>query len=302
MLTIDNDQVAHVLHYDTLIPAMARALTDFSRGGVTQPVRTIIPVPGREGLFGIMPAVYGDVMGAKLVTVFHANTDHGLPSHQATIVLFRSDTGQPLAAIDGRRITAMRTAAVSAVAVNLLAPKAAHTLAILGSGVQARTHAAALRAVRPIDAIRIWSPNPDHAERCARDINGIVAPTAQAAVENAEIVATVTSSATPILLGHWLDDTACVVAVGAVGPTHRELDAYALRGSVVVDSRDAAREESGDLLLAPAAVYAELGELLAGTIPPPAAGPIVFKSLGLAVEDLAAARVVYESVRALSST
>jgi ornithine cyclodeaminase/alanine dehydrogenase-like protein (mu-crystallin family) len=296
MRTIDEAQVRAVLRYDTLIPAMAEALTHLATGRASQPVRTILPIPEHAGLFGVMPAIYGDIIGAKLVTVYAANAERGLPSHQATIQIFRSSTGEPLATLDGRLITEMRTAAVSALAVNVLAPHDAHTLAILGSGVQARAHAAALRTVRPFDTIRVWSRNAAHAARCATEIGAIPAPTAEAAVRDADVVITVTNSPTPILLGTWLRDAACVVAVGAIGPTRRELDPNALRGSVIVDSREAALQESGDILLAHAPIYAELGELLTGAIPYPTRGPVVFESLGLAVEDLAAARLVYESL------
>ncbi len=297
MLTLDEARVRTVLRYDTLVPAMAAALTDLATGRATQPVRTILPVSDHAGLFALMPGIYGDIMGAKLVTVYPANTERGLPSHQATIQIFRSSTGEPLATLDGRLITEMRTAAVSALAVSVLAPPHTRTLAILGSGVQARAHAAALRSVRPIDTIRVWSRTPAHAERCAADIGATPAATPQAAVRDADIIVTVTNSPTPLLLGAWIPDTACVVAVGAVGPTRRELDGNALRGSVIVDSREAALQESGDILIAGAPIYAELGEILTGAIPRPTRGPVVFKSLGLAVEDLAAARLVYESLR-----
>lgn len=281
--------MARVLRYETLIPAMARALIEFSAGRVVQPVRTILPAP--DGLFGVMPALYDGILGAKLVTVFPGNAAHGIPGHQAIIQLFDATTGTPIGTLDGRIITEMRTAAVSAVAVDRLARPEARVLAILGSGVQARAHVRAIRHVRQIDEIRIWSRTTEHAERLAAEVDG-TATSPQSAVRGADIVVTVTHSPEPILQGAWLGDHTFVAAVGAIGGHHRELDTDAMRGLVVVDSRAAAATEAGDLLLANARVYAELGEILAGTIPPPTRGPVVFKSLGLAVEDVAAAHLV----------
>jgi thiomorpholine-carboxylate dehydrogenase len=242
-----------------------------------------------------MPAVYNGVMGAKLVTVFPGNAARGIPGHQAVIQLFDAETGTPCGTLDGRIITEMRTAAVSAVAIDRLAPADAHVLAILGSGVQARAHVRALRLVRPIDEIRIWSRTMEHAERLAADVGG-VSTSPELAVHGADIVVTVTHAPEPILRGAWLRERAVVAAVGAIGASHRELDDEAMRGPVIVDSRDAAAREAGDLLLADVSPYAELGEILAGTIAPPTTGPIVFKSLGLAVEDLAAAQLVINSM------
>jgi thiomorpholine-carboxylate dehydrogenase len=284
--------VARVLRYETLIPAMARALIDFSSGRVVQPVRTLVAAP--DGLLGVMPCVYNGIMGAKLVTVFPGNAANGIPGHQAIIQLFDAANGTPTGTLDGRIITEMRTAAVSAVAIDTLAPPDARVLAVLGSGVQARAHIAALRTVRPIEEIRIWSRTTEHAERLAADV-GATATSPQAAVHGADIVVTATHALEPVLHGAWLVERAVVAAVGAVGASHRELDDEAMRGSIVVDSREAAAREAGDILLADAKIYAELGEILAGTIPPPTVGPIVFKSLGLAVEDLAAAQLVMQA-------
>jgi ornithine cyclodeaminase/alanine dehydrogenase-like protein (mu-crystallin family) len=274
---------------------MARALVDFSAGRVVQPVRTILGAP--SGLFGVMPALYDGILGAKLVTVFPGNAAHGIPGHQAVIQLFDASNGTPIGTLDGRIITEMRTAAVSAVAVDRLARPDARVLAVLGSGVQARAHVRAIRLVRPIDEIRVWSRTTEHAERLAAEV-GAMAMSPQAAVRGADIVVTVTHASEPILHGAWLRNDTFVAAVGAIGPTARELDTDAMRGLIVVDSRAAAATEAGDLLLANAPVYAELGEILAGTVPPPTHGPIVFKSLGLAVEDLAAARLVLSAITA----
>jgi thiomorpholine-carboxylate dehydrogenase len=293
---LDEAAIRRVLRPEDIIPAMERALIDFSAGRVLQPVRSIIDVPQHSARMGIMPAVYGDIMGAKLVNVYPANAARGLPTHLAIIAIFRSDTGEALAVMDGRLITELRTAAVSAAATKLLASPTARTLAVLGSGVQARAHARALMLVRTFDDIRVWSRNPQHAQAFASEIGG-TATSAEDAVRGADVVATCTDSPEPVLQGAWLKAGVLVNAVGAVGPARRELDDDAMRGAVVVDSRDAALQESGDVLLAGAQVYAELGELLAGTKAPPQAGVTVFKSLGLAVEDLAAARLVLEKMQ-----
>jgi len=231
------------------------------------------------------------------VTVYPNNTAAGLPSHQALIVLFRSSTGEPLAVMDGRLITEMRTAAVTAVATKLLARRDARVLAILGSGVQARSHFEALQLVRCFEEVRVWSRTPENARRFAAEI-GARNMTAEQAVRGADVVLTVTGAAEPILRGEWLEPGALVNAVGAVGPKRRELDDEAMRrGTVVVDSRQAAFVESGDVLLSQAPVYAELGELLSGAKAKPPAAITVFKSLGIAVEDLAAARLVYSAIK-----
>ncbi len=290
----DEAAVRRVLRYEDLIPAMEQALIDFSSGKVLQPVRSVLPVQQYHGFLGIMPAVYGDIMGAKLVTLFPQNAGTPLPTHQGIIALLQATTGEPIAVLDGRLITEMRTAAVSAVATKLLAGPEARVLAILGSGVQARAHWKALQLVRQFSEVRIWSRNPEHAQAFATDIGG-TATSAEDAVRGADVVVTVTHSSEPVLYGRWLKPGVLVNAVGAVGLRSRELDDATMQGAVVVDSIEAARIESGDIALAGAAVYAELGEILAKTRPAPSSAIVVFKSLGLAVEDLAAAKLVMES-------
>jgi ornithine cyclodeaminase/alanine dehydrogenase-like protein (mu-crystallin family) len=289
----DESAVRKLLRYEDLISTMERALIDFSAGRVLQPVRSILPAEAYQGFFGIMPAVYGDVMGAKLVTLYPLNAGTSLPTHQGIIVLLNAKTGQPMAVLDGRLITEMRTAAVTAVATNLLASADASVLAILGSGVQARAHFEALRLVRNFTEVRVWSRNDTHAREVASEI-GATAMSAEDAVRGADVVVTVTGASEPILQCRWLRPGALVNAVGAVGRTRRELDSATMQGAVVVDSREAARVESGDVLLADATIYAELGEILSGTKPKPEPGITVFKSLGLAVEDLATGKLVLE--------
>src|SRR6202451_3495297 len=170
MLT--EEQIRELLSYDELIPAIRKALMDYSAGRVQQPVRAIIPVSSYGGWFGVMPAVYGSVVGAQMGNFYPGNAELQKHTHMAVIQLFRADTGEPLATMDGRLITEMRTAAVSAVAIDYLAPAEAKVLAILGSGVQARSHVAALRLVRPFDEIRVWSPTPAHAHAFANEVGG----------------------------------------------------------------------------------------------------------------------------------
>ena len=290
----DEAAVGKVLRYEALVPAMERALADFSRGEVVQPVRSVLPVGSDHGFFGIMPAVYGDIFGAKLVTLFPKNAGTSLPTHQGIIVIFSSATGEPIAMMDGRLITEMRTAAVSAAAVKWLANNDAKVLAILGSGVQARAHYRALSEIRSFSEIRIWSRSSSNAQALAEEIGGI-AMSAEDAVRAADVVITVTHSPEPVLHGKWLKPGALVCAVGAVGLRNRELDNDAMKGAVIVDSREAAKVESGDIFLAGATVYAELGEIIAGKAPTRDASTTVFKSLGLAVEDLASAKLVLEA-------
>ena len=292
----DEAAVRRVLRMEDLIPAMERALMDFSSGHVVQPVRMVIPIKQHNAFKAVMPVIYGDIMGAKLVTVYPENARMGLPTHQAVITLFETATGQPIAVLDGRLITEMRTAAVSAVAVKLLAPPEAKTLAILGSGVQARAHAQALPLIRKFQNIRLWSRNAEHARLCAAEV-GATAMAAEDAVRGADVVVTVTNSSDPVVRRAWLKRGALVIAVGAVVPTRRELDSDTMRGAVIVDSREAAMKEAGDILLAQAEVYAELGEILVGAKPKPNAEITVFDSLGLAVEDIAASKLLLEARR-----
>jgi len=285
---ISEAEIRQVLHFQDLIPAMEQALIDFSAGRVRQPVRSIVPVPEHAGFMGVMPAVYGDIMGTKLVNFYPENTKYEIPTHLALIATFRATTGEPLAVLDGRLITEMRTAAVSAAVARLVAPGGPLVLAILGSGVQALAHYRALSVVRSLSEIRIWSRNPEHARRFAVEM-GAKSMSAEQAVRNAGVIVTATSSRQPVL--------ALVLAVGAVGGTVRELDDAVMQSAcVVVDSRDAAMQESGDILLSGAPVHAEVGELFAGAKTVSAGEKVVFKSLGLAVEDLASARLVLEKL------
>jgi ornithine cyclodeaminase/alanine dehydrogenase-like protein (mu-crystallin family) len=291
---LNEQQVRHHLRMSDLIPAMEKALIVFSAGKVTQPVRAVIKVDPPGGFLGLMPALTPEGLGLKAVTFYPSNAERGIPTHMATIFLVDPQSGTPLAIMDGRLITEMRTAAVSAAATKLLAPPNAKILAILGSGVQARSHLEALRFVRQFEEVRVWSPTKEHAKQFAEEIAG-TAVSAEEAVRGADVVVTVTSSKTPVLQGAWLKSGCHVNAIGACRPDWRELDDTAMANVVFVDSREGAMKESGDVILSSAKIYAELGEALAGKVPPRANETTIFKSLGMAVEDIAAAMLVYRS-------
>ena len=289
-----DEEVRRLLELEPLIAGMRQALIDLSAGRVVQPLRSVMELPS-EGLLFMKPVQTGDVLATKLLTLMPKNAERGLPTLLATIVLMDAATGETLAVMDGTWITALRTAAVSAVAIDCLAAPGPKVVAMLGSGALARTHAQALRAVRPISEIRVWSRSPQNVSACASEIGAVAKKTAEEAVRGADIVCTVTNASEPVLKGAWLRPGALVAAVGAPRPTWRELDDEAMRNVVIADSYEAAREESGDVILSGAKVSAEIGEILAGTRPRPAAGTtIIFKTLGQAVEDAVAARLVYK--------
>lgn len=285
---------------EDLIPAMTEALRDLSSGKVEQPMRVVLPVADHKGFFGVMPAC-GRALGAKLVTFYPGNAD--IPTHHAMILLFRPETGEPLVTMDGRLITEMRTAAVSAAATDLLARVDAPVLGILGSGVQARSHLQALRIVRNFSDVRVWSPRRarefvssiQHSIGKARSLKITAAATAEEAVRGADVIVVATSATTPVLLGDWLTPGMHINAVGATRPNWRELDDSALRRArIYVESREAATKESGDIIAA-GEVYAEIGEVVAGIKAgrQSAEEITLFKSVGVAVEDVAAADLVY---------
>src|SRR5947199_9293882 len=273
---------------------MENALIDFPAGKVTQPVRSLITVDPHGGFLGMMPALTPDGLGIKIVTFYATNAERGLPTHMATIFLVDPETGTPLAVMDGRLITEMRTAAVSAVATKLLASPDAKILAILGSGVQARSHVEALRLVRQFEEVRVWSPTKEHAKQFAQEIGG-TAVSAEEAVRGADVVVTVTNSKEPVLKGSWLKSGCHVNAIGACRPDWREMDDEAMANAVFVDSREGAMKESGDVLLSGAKIHAELREAFAGKLPSRASQPTGFNPSGRAGEDIAAEKSVSRS-------
>lgn len=300
--------VRAVLSMKDLIDATEAAVVCYSAGKVIQPVRTVLETPG--GFFGSMPAFLGSTpaMGAKLVTVFHGNIARGLTTHLATIILLDPATGALLSAMDGRYITEARTAAASAVAARCLARRDASQLAIIGSGVQAHSHLEALSLVRNFQSVRVWSPTAANVKKFVSASSGYpvqAAASAQEAATGADVVVLVTSSDTPVIEDAWVKPSACVISVGACRPTQREMDpALVARGRLVVDSRAAALKESGDVVqgiregrFGEDHVVAELGQVAANpklgrTAPDQVT---IFKSLGIAVEDVAAADLAYRA-------
>lgn len=290
--------IARVLSYQTLVPAMEQALAAFSAGEVVQPVRTVLTIEEGASYLLVMPAAVRGAMGAKLVSLYPKNAGTAVPTHMASIVLFESEHGRPIACLDGGLITEMRTAAVSAAVTRRLVPPSARVLALIGSGAQARAHLEALRHVYRFEEVRVWSPTAAHAQRFAAE-TGARALDAEIAVRGADVVVVATAAREPVLKGAWLKRGAHVNAVGAPRPNWRELDDEAMLGStLIVDSREAALRESGDVILSRAPIFAEAGELFANQRLPEPGGTTVFKSLGLAVEDIAAARLVYDAASA----
>ena len=289
MPVLDEPAVQKRLQYHDLIPAIAQALAALSAGKVVQPVRSVLPVALHQGFFAVMPA-YAGALGAKLVTFYPKNV--GVHTHHALIVMFKAETGEPLAVMDGRLITEMRTAAASAVATERLARPDASVLAILGSGVQAGSHLAALRHVRSFKEVRVWSPRN---ARAFAERHGVTAmPGAADAVRGADVVVVAVSATTPVLHGNWLSPGAHVNAIGATRPEWRELDDdLVTTARIFVDSREAALRESGDVIAARSEVT-EIGAVVAGVAPGRrnAQEITLFKSVGVAVEDVAAAALV----------
>ena len=309
-LLLSEADVRAVLTMPDLIEAMEGALIEFSSGAADQPLRTVLQVGAAKAFFGVMPAsVPGrDAMGTKLVTVYESNAALGLPSHLATIILLDPATGALRAIVDGRYITEARTAAVSAVATRLLARPDAGVLALIGSGVQARSHLAALACVRTLRDVRVWSPDPSRREAFAAQAEAAcpvrAVGSAQEAVDGADLVALVSAARQPVVQGAWIAPGTHVCAVGACRPDQREMDTALVRAArLFVDSRVAALAESGDVLL-PIAEGAMAAGHLAGEIGALAAGQMpgrtsrdeitVFKSLGMAVEDVVAAHLALE--------
>jgi alanine dehydrogenase len=312
VLILNQREVEQLLPMRKCIELMEDALASLARGEVILPLRPVLRIPDSPNAFALMPAYSRSLqaIGTKLITVFPGNHGTELDSHQGAVLLFDGERGSLLAMMDATSITAIRTAAVSGLATRLLARDDAETLAILGSGAQASTHIKAMMAVRQFKNVRVWSRNPDHARALASRAgwsHDAVARDAKSAVRDADVVCTVTASREPVLRGEWLRPGTHVNAVGASLPTARELDTDAVRRArVFVDRRESALNEAGDLLIPMTEgaisadhIVAEIGELLTGS----AVGRqndkevTLFKSLGLAVEDLASARYLYGRAR-----
>jgi ornithine cyclodeaminase/alanine dehydrogenase-like protein (mu-crystallin family) len=310
VLVLSEHDVRELLDMGSCIEAMEEVLTALARDELFQPLRNVARPPGANGLIGLMPAHRSGARAAwslKEIVVIPSNPARGLDAHQGAVLLHDGETGQLVAVLNASPVTEIRTAAVSGVATRALARRDASRVAILGAGVQARSHVAAMRAVLDDPEIRIWARNPDAAQALAAEVGAVASPSPDAALLGAEVVCTTTSAAEPIVELRWLATGAHVNAVGSSIPTTRELDtATVAASSFFVDRRESTLNEAGDYLL-PAAegavgpdhIKAELGEVLTGTHPgrQDEAELTIFKSLGIAVEDLAAAELVVRRAR-----
>jgi len=310
VLVLSEHDVRELLDMPSCVEAMEEVLTALARGELFQPLRSVARPPGASGLIGLMPAHRSGERGAwslKEIVVIPSNPTRGLDAHQGAVLLHDGETGQLVALLNASPVTEIRTAAVSGVATRALARKDASRVAILGAGVQARSHVEAMRVVLDDPEIRIWSRRLEAAEALAAQVGAVVSPSPDAALLGAEVVCTTTTAAEPIVELRWLAEGAHVNAVGSSIPTTRELDtATVAAASFFVDRRESTLNEAGDYLLAaaegaigPDHIEAELGEVLTRAHPGrrDESQLTVFKSLGIAVEDLAAAELVVGRAR-----
>ena len=315
LLVVGHDDVKRLLPMDECIDLMASVLADLARGDVWHPLRFVVRPPEEPSLMGLMPAHRSApeaAYGLKVICIFPGNPERGLDAHQGGVLLFDGATGELRALLDASAVTEIRTAAVSGVATRLLAREDARELAILGSGVQARSHLEAMSKVRPFEQARVFSRRAEHAQAFAAEAGApfpvVAVASAEEAVRGADVVVTATSSAEPIVQRDWLKPGVHVNAVGSSIPTARELDADTVAASALfADARESMVNEGGDYLFAvreagigPDHIRAELGEVLTGSGQGRLADDelTVFKSLGLAAEDLAAAEHVYTRAQA----
>ena len=305
VLFVNEAGVKELLPMGECVALMREALATFARGDAVLPLRSLVRLPDSSGLLGLMPGYLGEPksFGLKVVSVMPGN--HGTPydSHQGVVMLFGLEHGEPLAIVDATAITAIRTAAASGAATDALAKSDAGDLAIIGSGAQARTHLEAMRAVRKLRRVRVWSRSRPNAERFARETDVEVSASPEEAVRGADLICTTTASKDPVLQGAWVAPGAHVNAVGACFPASRELDADLVKRSrFYTDCRESCVNESGDFLIArkegaigDAHLLGELGEVLIGKV----AGRTspqditVYESLGIALEDLVSAHFIH---------
>jgi ornithine cyclodeaminase len=317
VLLLSNDEVVALLPMGECIPLMQEALVALDGGLVHQPLRTIVRPPGAAGIMGLMPSYASGAhpaFGLKAICVFHGNAARGKDSHQGAVLLFSAESGELLAVVNASAVTAVRTAAVSGVATRALARADAGDLGVVGAGVQARSHIEAMSHVRPIRRCRVASRTVESARRLADELGGRYAfpveavGTVEAALRGADLIVTATNSAEAVVRREWVSAGAHLNAVGSSTPNARELDAGVVAASsLFVDKVESAVNEAGDYLRAaldgavgPEHIRAELGEVLAGTKPGRTSADEItlFKSLGLAVEDLAAAEYLYRKAKA----
>ena len=320
ILILNHDEVVELLPMKECIALMREALVKLAAGEVHQPLRTIVRPPDAAGVMGLMPSYIGGeqaAYGLKTVCIFPANPAKGKDAHQGAVLLFSAETGELLALMNASAITAVRTAAVSGVATDLLAREDASVLAIVGAGVQARTHLLAMSEVRSIKRCRVASRNIEHARLFAEQMQESVAfaiepvESVASAVGGADLIATVTNAKEPVVRREWISPGAHLNVVGSSTPHAREVDTETIAASALfVDRRESTLNEAGDYLFAmregaigPEHIRAELGEVLTGLKPGRTSREQItlFKSLGLAVEDLAAANYLYRKARELNA-
>lgn len=317
MLVLNSKQVGQLLPMAECIELMADALGSLARGEVYQPLRTIVRPPEARGLLGLMSAYRRGEHGAfglKAICVFPGNPALGKDAHQGTVMLFSQETGEPLALMNASAITAIRTAAASAVATRLLAREDAADLGIIGAGVQARTHLVALSSVRPIKRARLACRNIDHANELVREMQEKLSfpiepvNSNEAAIRDSGIIVTATSANEPVLKREWIADGAHINAIGTHSPQSREIDTATMAAArVFTDRRESILNEAGDYVLAaqegaitPDNIVAEIGELVIGTKPGRTSPTEItlFKSLGLAIEDVVCAEYLLRKATA----
>lgn len=313
-LYISKEEVAQCLPMEKCIALMEEAFKALVHGKALQPLRSVMWLPEKTGALGMMPAYTADkkMMGIKVISVFPGNREFGYSSHQGVVLLFESTHGQLLSIVDADEITAIRTAAVSGLATKLLARDVASTLAILGSGTQAQQHVEAMLCVRKINSIKIWSRDYSNAEELAgqisnkHNISAIAVKDTRDAIIDADIICTTTASPTPLVSGEWIKKGAHINAVGSCAPHTREFDTVAIFNSkLYTDKYESLYNEAGDFIIPGKEgainddhVKGELGEVLMGIKRGREADDEItlFKSLGLAIEDIYAANYVYKTI------
>ncbi|HEX6848477.1 MAG TPA: ornithine cyclodeaminase family protein [Chitinophagaceae bacterium] len=313
-LFVKKEKIASLLPMKECIDVMEKMFRSLVSGECLQPLRNIMRLPDGNGVLGLMPghAEQLGVMGVKVISVFHANSESGLPSHQGVVMLFDAKNGQPLMLFDALEITAIRTAAASAVATKFLAQEKSSTLAIIGSGEQAKRHLEAISLVRKIEQVHLWSRNEKNAKNFASELSGKykvpiqIKENVQDAVKNADIICTVTASKEPVVMGEWIGPGTHINAVGSSTPFSRELDTTAiLRSKLFTDRYESLFNEAGDFLIPKKEgavtddhVKAEIGEVISGTKKGREHDEeiTVFKSLGIAAEDIFSAYHIYRKM------
>jgi ornithine cyclodeaminase len=313
MLVLNESDVVRMLTMPKCIEIMSQTLSALARGEATMPLRTVFPIP--DGAFAVMPAALANpsTVGAKLITVLPKNNSSKYDSHQGAVLLFDTDVGSLLAVMDASTITQIRTAAVSGVATDALAKEDASSLGLIGAGAQGYSHLDAMMAVRPIKTVKVWSRNGASAEKLAKvardkyNVDARAVATGKDASTGMDIICTATASNDPVLLGEWLSPGAHINAVGASQNHAREIDsASVVRSRLYVDRRESALKEPGDIVtpikngeITPDHIVGEVGDVLIGKAPGRTNDQEItlFKSLGLAIEDLASAHFLYAEAK-----